>query len=99
MNLLGVRMTYPEGTIHTASKEGLAAVKNVKILEVSIRMLAEEEQFLGVGSDSLEAIKSDFKDVLCSSLGEAAGYMKGEKMKIHLDENKEFCPCQVTTVH
>ena len=35
-------------------------------------------------------MKADFEDVLCSTLGEAAGGMKGTKMRIELDENKDF---------
>ena len=63
----------------------------------SINMLAEEHQFLGEGDDTLAKIKEDYNDVLCSTLGEAAGGMKGPKMTIKLDENKIFKPCQVTT--
>ena len=65
---------------------------------VSVNMLAAEEcQFLGEGDDTLDKIKSDFSDVLCSSLGEAAGCMRGPKMKIELDDTKPFKPCHVTT--
>ena len=88
-------MTYPEGTLHAASREGLQAVQAPPV--ALIRMLCEDDQFIGEGSDTLDKIKSDFSDVLCSSLGEAAGCMKGEKMKIHLDETKKFRPCQITT--
>ena len=65
---------------------------------VSINMLAAEElQFLGDGNNTLNKIKNDFRDVLRSSLGEAAGCMKGPKMKIELDDSKPFKPCHVTT--
>ena len=65
---------------------------------VSVNMVTDEDQqFLGDGDDTLDIIKGDFTDVLCSSLGEAAGCMRGPKMKIELDDTKPFKPCHVTT--
>ena len=88
LNKLGVSMQFPEGT-------EMDEEENYEIKPIN--MLAEEFQLLGDGDDSLDQIKEDFKDVLCSMLGEAAGGMKGPKMKIEIDENKNFKPCQVTT--
>ena len=34
-----------------------------------IRMLAEDEQFIGEGTDSLDKIKFNFRDVLCFPSG------------------------------
>ncbi|XP_059082489.1 uncharacterized protein LOC131880009 [Tigriopus californicus] len=45
--------------------------------------------------DNLDAIKSDFADVLCNSLGAASGCIKGEPMKIVLDPTTEVKPIQV----
>ena len=78
-------MTYPEGTLHADSEEGRRAVQRRgddgcgRLHSGFIGMLAEDEQFLGEGNDTLEAIKKDFNDVLCSSFGEAAGCMHWER--------------------
>jgi hypothetical protein len=52
---------------------------------------------LGVGTDSLDKIKVDFKDVLVTSLGDAAGIILGPKMRIELDETRDIRPLHVTT--
>ena len=75
---LGVEIKFPKGT---------RVVEPRSSRFMAVNMIADEEQqFLGEGSDSLEDIKKEYSDVLCNSLGDAAGCIKGPKMKIELDE-------------
>ena len=48
-------------------------------------------------SDSLDKIKSDFKDVLADTLGDACGSMKGEPMEIHFRKDIPVKPLNVHT--
>ena len=87
---MGVELRFPDRTPIMSDSMETGVI-------TSINMLAADQQFLGEGEDSLDDIKADFPDVLCSSLGEAAGCMKGPKMTIQLDETKPFKPIQVMT--
>ena len=70
--------------------------RSAKFMEVNM-IVDEEHQFLGEGNDSLDVIKREYSDVLCNSLGDAAGCIKGPKMKIELDDSKKIKLSQVTT--
>ena len=55
------------------------------------------DQVESVPVDSLEEIKADFDDVLCDTLDEACGVMKGKPMKITLKDNVPIKPLNVKT--
>jgi hypothetical protein len=92
---LGVSVQYPKSArVRAAGRQGRGHVNHVAVNQVDA-----EQQFLGEGTDTLDRVKLDFVDVLCSSLGDAAGCIKGKKMAVEIDEDKRRSvqPLMVTT--
>lgn len=65
-----------------------------RVQSVQISEILDENKI----EDTLEACLKDFPDVMCTSLGDAAGTILGKgPVTIEIDETKEIRPCQVTT--
>lgn len=67
---------------------------NQDVVMASVQNATEEDQEMMV---KLQKTINTFADVLCTTLGDAAGTIRGPKMRIELDESKMITPINITT--